>query len=232
MIEAVLWDIDGTLLDSEPYHFNVNRRRLRGPWPDGSPSPNTTACSAAPWRKSTPCCTPYSRCRSICRGSRRPVTDYYVTHVADVPARAGALEKVAELAERGVLQACVSNSGRRVVEANIGAIAMPEALRFALSRDDVTHGKPHPEPYLRAAERLGVPPFSLHRGRGQPDRRPRRQSRRDGHDRMAAAQDAGVRPGRSPDRRTERPGLACILPPTVQMSSAACFGSPQERRPI
>jgi len=40
----------------------------------------------------------------------------------------------------------------------MGAIAMPEALRFALSRDDVTHGKPHPEPYLRAAERLGVHP--------------------------------------------------------------------------
>ncbi len=57
-----------------------------------------------------------------------------------------------------MLQACVSNSGRRVVEANIGAIAMPDALRFALSRDDVTHGKPHPEPYLRAAERLGVHP--------------------------------------------------------------------------
>jgi beta-phosphoglucomutase-like phosphatase (HAD superfamily) len=85
-------------------------------------------------------------------------SDYYVTHVADVPARAGALEKVAELAERGILQACVSNSTRRVVEANMDAIAMPQALRFGLSRDDVTHGKPHPEPYLRAAERLGVQP--------------------------------------------------------------------------
>ena len=161
MIEAVLWDIDGTLLDSEPHHFNSlvvvcaahgqtlaksEYDRLLG---------RSMAEVYAMLNAAQPLPLDLPQLAAAC-------SDYYVANVADVPARTGALEKVAELAERGIPQACVSNSGRRVVEANFnaiaGTIAMPEALRFALSRDDVTHGKPHPEPYLRAAERLGVHP--------------------------------------------------------------------------
>jgi beta-phosphoglucomutase-like phosphatase (HAD superfamily) len=157
MIEAVLWDIDGTLLDSEPYHFNsiVAVCQAHGQTVPKSEYDRLLGRSMA---------EVYAMLNAVqplpldLAGLAAACSDYYVTHVADVPARAGALEKVAELAERGILQACVSNSTRRVVQANMGAIAMPEALRFALSRDDVTHGKPHPKPYLRAAERLGVHP--------------------------------------------------------------------------
>jgi beta-phosphoglucomutase-like phosphatase (HAD superfamily) len=157
MIEAVLWDIDGTLLDSEPYHFKsiVAVCEAHGQTVPKSEYDSLLGRSIAEVYAMLNAVQPLPldlpKLAAAC-------SDYYVTHVADVPARAGALEKVAELAERGILQACVSNSTRRVVQANMGAIAMPEALRFGLSRDDVTHGKPHPEPYLRAAERLGVSP--------------------------------------------------------------------------
>jgi beta-phosphoglucomutase-like phosphatase (HAD superfamily) len=161
MIEAVLWDIDGTLLDSEPHHFNslVAVCAAHGQTLAKSEYDRLLGRSMAEvyamLNAAQPLPLDLPQLAAAC-------SDYYVANVADVPARAGALEKVAELAERGIPQACVSNSGRRVVEANFGAImstiAMPEALRFALSRDDVTHGKPHPEPYLRAAERLGVHP--------------------------------------------------------------------------
>jgi beta-phosphoglucomutase-like phosphatase (HAD superfamily) len=157
MIEAVLWDIDGTLLDSEPHHFNslVAVCEAHGQTLAKSEYDRLLGRSMAEvyamLNATQPMPLDLPALAAAC-------SDYYVAHVADVPARAGALEKVAELAERGIVQACVSNSGRRVVEANFGAIAMPKALRFALSRDDVAHGKPHPEPYLRAAERLGVHP--------------------------------------------------------------------------
>jgi beta-phosphoglucomutase-like phosphatase (HAD superfamily) len=157
MIKAVLWDIDGTLLDSEPHHFKsviaVCRRhghtvakadydRLLG---------RSMAEVYAMLTAVDPLPLDLPQFAAAC-------TDHYVAHVAAVEPRPGALEKVAELAGRSLPQACVSNSARRVVEANMGVIGMPDALRFALSRDDVTRGKPHPDPYLRAAERLGVPP--------------------------------------------------------------------------
>lgn len=161
MIEAVLWDIDGTLLDSEPFHFKsiVAVCAAHGQTVPKSDYDRLLGRSMAEvyamLNAAQPMPLDLPQLAAAC-------SDYYIANVADVPARTGALEKVTELAERGIPQACVSNSGRRVVEANFSAIvntiARPDVLRFALSRDDVTHGKPHPEPYLRAAERLGVHP--------------------------------------------------------------------------
>ena len=63
-----------------------------------------------------------------------------------------------ELAARGVAQACVSNSGRMIVDANIEALGIGEIIAFSLSLDDVSSGKPDPEPFREAARRLGAEP--------------------------------------------------------------------------
>jgi beta-phosphoglucomutase-like phosphatase (HAD superfamily) len=157
MIRAVLWDIDGTLLDSEPFHFEAmvavcarHGHTLAQAEYDlllGLSMPEVFARITAvqPLPLSLP---------QFMDGCN----DHYVAHVHRVPARPGARERIEFVARQGIPQACVSNSGRRVVDANMKALALPHALHFGISRDDVTHGKPHPEPYRRAAERLGVPP--------------------------------------------------------------------------
>ena len=58
---------------------------------------------------------------------------------------------------RGVAQACVSNSGRTIVDANIEALGIGEVITFSLSLDDVSSGKPDPEPYREAARRFALP---------------------------------------------------------------------------
>ena len=63
-----------------------------------------------------------------------------------------------ELAARGVAQACVSNSGRRIVDANISALGIGKIIAFSMSLDDVSAGKPDPEPYREAARRFGLKP--------------------------------------------------------------------------
>ena len=47
------------------------------------------------------------------------------------------------------------------MNANLAALGDLPYLRFSISLDDVSHGKPHPEPYTMAAERLGVAPVRL-----------------------------------------------------------------------
>jgi beta-phosphoglucomutase-like phosphatase (HAD superfamily) len=155
-IRAVLWDIDGTLLDSEPHHFRSiaavcarhghvvaesEFERLLG---NSMAAVHAMLDAVRPMPIDLP-------------AFARACTRHYVENVDAVEPRPGALERVDWLAARGLAQACVSNSGRPVVEANIARMARP-CLSFGISRDDVEHGKPHPEPYLKAAARLGLEP--------------------------------------------------------------------------
>lgn len=156
MIRAVLWDIDGTLLDSEPHHFTAvaavcarhghviaqaEFERMLG---RAMPVVYAMLDALQPMPMDLP-------------AFARACTEEYIARLDAVRPRPGALERVDWLAARDVGQACVSNSGRDVVAANMRRMARG-SLAFAISRDDVEHGKPHPEPYLRAAERLGVAP--------------------------------------------------------------------------
>jgi HAD superfamily hydrolase (TIGR01509 family) len=76
---------------------------------------------------------------------------------AHVPFRPGARELLDDLAAAGVPCALVTMSYRRFADAVVAGLP---AGRFAtvVPGDEVTHGKPHPEAYLTAAARLGVPP--------------------------------------------------------------------------
>jgi HAD superfamily hydrolase (TIGR01509 family) len=63
-----------------------------------------------------------------------------------------------ELRALGVQQAVVSNSDRVIVDANLSAVGLIYPGMRTISRNDVREGKPHPEPFLRAAWLAGVDP--------------------------------------------------------------------------
>ncbi|MCR6488420.1 HAD family phosphatase [Amycolatopsis sp. OK19-0408] len=69
----------------------------------------------------------------------------------------GAADAVAAAAELGPV-GLVSASPRRYVEATAEACGFASRLATVVTGDDVTHGKPAPDPYLLAARNLGVPP--------------------------------------------------------------------------
>jgi beta-phosphoglucomutase-like phosphatase (HAD superfamily) len=51
----------------------------------------------------------------------------------------------------------VSNSGREIVDANLDALRIRPAMSFSISLEDVSAGKPDPEPYREAARRFALP---------------------------------------------------------------------------
>ena len=51
----------------------------------------------------------------------------------------------------------MSNSGRTIVDANFEALGIGKIIAFSLSLDDVSSGKPDPEPYREAARRFALP---------------------------------------------------------------------------
>ncbi|MEL7087892.1 MAG: HAD-IA family hydrolase [Planctomycetota bacterium] len=54
--------------------------------------------------------------------------------------------------------AVATGSTRTGVTRTLGAIDLADHFAVVVTADDVTHPKPHPETFLKAAELLGVPP--------------------------------------------------------------------------
>ena len=75
----------------------------------------------------------------------------------EIPWRPGAQELLRELRRRGVKTALVTMSLRRMALQVVEAIPF-DAFDVVVAGDDVVHGKPHAEPYLKAASLLGVDP--------------------------------------------------------------------------
>jgi beta-phosphoglucomutase-like phosphatase (HAD superfamily) len=155
--KAVFWDMDGTLTDSEPLHEAALIAALRsaGVTPPSDLHERVLGISAWPV---------YEMLRDE-HGLALPFDewivrkyDHYWPLVDGLKPRPGAVEIFNELRALGVAQAVVSNSDRMVVDANLGAVGLAYPGMRTVSRNDVREGKPHPEPFLRAAWLAGVDP--------------------------------------------------------------------------
>jgi HAD superfamily hydrolase (TIGR01509 family) len=155
---AVVFDMDGLLLDSERLHreailascaalgyaisreqhlqmigapWDRNRAKLVGWFGDDFPAEDFLAdCSL--------------RFHALARDG--------------VPLRPGAAELVAFLAAKGIPSAVATSARRATAVQHLTQVGLIEGFRAVVTRDDVSHGKPHPEVFLTAAARLGADP--------------------------------------------------------------------------
>jgi HAD superfamily hydrolase (TIGR01509 family) len=157
LFRAVAWDIDGTLIDSEPLHQRALIESGAAFGVDLSDLPEEAFRGVHArdiWTALKPR-FPKSANRKTWIAA---IDRFYVDRASTLSPIPGALEAVCALAAKGVAQACVSNSGRAIVDANIKALGVGKIIAFSLSLDDVSSGKPDPEPYREAARRLGAEP--------------------------------------------------------------------------
>ena len=154
---AVLFDMDGTLIDSEPVWFDTEVRLLAeygfelGPehWQKVLGQPNDVACTYLIGISGIPLSW-----RELSERIEIAMVAQLSQGLELLP---GAKELLVELQNAGVPTALVSASSRRIVDACLGAIGA-DFFRHTVSGDDVTRSKPAPEPYLLAAGLLGVDP--------------------------------------------------------------------------
>ncbi|MCD4535308.1 HAD family phosphatase [Nocardioides sp. cx-169] len=153
--QAVLWDMDGTLVDTEPY------------WIDAEYA--LAAEFGATWSHEHAMRLVGNDLLSSGRYMREelglPLTaeeiverllDGVVDRVrGEVPWRPGARELLAELRAEAVPCALVTMSYTRFVEPILDQLPA-DTFDVVVTGDQVGHGKPHPEPYLTAAAALGV----------------------------------------------------------------------------
>jgi beta-phosphoglucomutase-like phosphatase (HAD superfamily) len=156
VIRAVAWDIDGTLIDSEPIH-NAALAQVCGRY--GAPfEPHDPRFLGVAMEEVYAQLSPlYPPDLTLAKWFDEIVAAYAAQADRLLPFP-GAREAVASLHRIGVRQACVSNSVRRIVDANLARLDLGGAVAFSIAREDVANGKPDPEPYALACRRLGAAP--------------------------------------------------------------------------
>ncbi|HET6560758.1 MAG TPA: HAD family phosphatase [Marmoricola sp.] len=157
MADAVLWDMDGTLVDTEPYWVEAERELVEahgGTWSTAHSAQligNALLDSAHYIREHGPVDLPPEEIVEL-------LLDGVVGHVErEVPWRPGALELLADLRANHVACALVTMSYERFVTPVLARLPKG-SFDVVVTGDAVARGKPHPEPYLHAARLLGVDP--------------------------------------------------------------------------
>lgn len=155
-LAAVLFDMDGLLVDSEPVWSVAEAETmawLGGPW-------NLDVKARCIGRRVDEAC----RVLVSVAGSAVPpeeVQEWLVGRMvelfrAHLPLLPGALALLDTVRAAGVRTALVSSSYRALVDAALGSLG--DRFDVTVAGDEVVRGKPDPEPYLRAATLLGAVP--------------------------------------------------------------------------
>ncbi|MGP9528032.1 HAD family hydrolase [Glutamicibacter sp. AOP5-A2-18] len=151
--QAVLWDMDGTLIDTEPYWIAAEEELVTahgGQWSEeqglslvGSALPNSARVLQEAGVKL----------------DVRQIIDLLSAQVIaglkrEIPWRPGARELLTACNQAGIPQALVTMSERSIVNELLEQLPKDTFLT-SVTGEEVSKGKPNPEPYLRGLELLG-----------------------------------------------------------------------------
>ncbi len=155
---AVIFDMDGTLIDTETVFkqviwdvsrslgFEMREEVHMGMIGQSHEASNRLLVEA--YGVSFPIDMFEAECRRLMTGRMQGA----------VPVKRGAREMLEMLAARDIPMAVATSSRTAPALGHLGTAGLLDMLSAVVTRDDVTHPKPHPEPYLLAAGRLRTRP--------------------------------------------------------------------------
>jgi sugar-phosphatase len=152
-IRAVLFDMDGTLVDSDAAVVRAWMTWALEHRVDGAEA--VTLSHGSPSEPTVRKLLPLLDEPGIAAAVGRQM-DLQYDDLSDVVAAPGAVELIDVLNAKRVPWAVVTSADQRLARGRLGAAGIVAPVLVTV--DDIAAGKPDPEGYLRAAQLLGVPP--------------------------------------------------------------------------
>ncbi|GIJ33426.1 HAD family hydrolase [Verrucosispora sp. WMMD703] len=157
MVDGVVFDLDGVIVDSEPVWEEVRRAYVAehgGSWQDDTQR-RLMGMSTGEWARYLS--DELGVRRSADQVAAEVVEEMARRYAARVPVIDGAVDVVRRMAARWPL-GLASSSPTRLIAAALAATDLTDAFRSTLSTEETERGKPAPDVYLSVARRLGLDP--------------------------------------------------------------------------
>ncbi len=157
MIQAVIFDLDGVLVDSEPVWERVRRRYVAehgGAWRPDTQS-RLMGMSTQEWARYLSADLGVDR--SAAEVAEDVVAEMVRRYDANLPLMPGAVDAVRRMAGYWRL-GLASSSPTRLIDRVLEDAGLTAVFEVALSTEDVARGKPDPDVYLAVAQRMRVAP--------------------------------------------------------------------------
>ncbi|HEY8571804.1 HAD family phosphatase [Phenylobacterium sp.] len=157
-VRAVVFDMDGLLIDSEVVYCEALTVAARDMGHD-LPQAVLRQMIGHTWAGSAGVLVEhFGEDFDTQRLRDESVRIFYELAQAEICLKAGVLELLDHLDELGLPRAICTSSRRQDVDHHLGSHRLAERFHAVLANGDYPRPKPHPDPYLKAAEALGVDP--------------------------------------------------------------------------
>lgn len=156
---AVIFDNDGVLVDSEHISLIAYRRAIQEQGVDLREEDDDRYCGLTDADIIREMVKVYDKNLDLALFSSRKNDLYYeLAEASALPAFPGAREFILSLRGEDVPYALASSGSRKKIAFNLGRAGLDDLFDLVVSGEDFERGKPDPQIFLKAAERLGVPP--------------------------------------------------------------------------
>ncbi|MDP4179585.1 MAG: HAD family phosphatase [Bacillota bacterium] len=159
MLKAVIFDMDGVIVDSEPIHFEVDKRVMKKCGfiaSDDILNPYVGVSNPEMWKDLK---EKYNLILSVEELLKlQSELKIEVLNETKIEAIDGIIELLSDLRRNKIILAVASSSPRLFIETILETIKIREYFNAILSGEEVQRGKPYPDIFLKTAEMLKVNP--------------------------------------------------------------------------
>ncbi|MBO9125370.1 MULTISPECIES: HAD family hydrolase [unclassified Rhizobium] len=159
-LKAIIFDMDGVLIDAREWHYEALNRALELFGYTIPLHEHLTIFDGLPTRRKLEILTTTRGLPEALHGFINEMKQLYTTEMIHTKCKPTFKQEyaLARLREDGYRLAVASNSIKSTVSLMMSRAALDGYLEFQLSNEDVKHGKPSPEIYVKAITMMGLTP--------------------------------------------------------------------------